>query len=54
MKDGKFKQFIRDLLEREALEELEQIQQDEKLRDVKMPEEMRRKIWERIHRRIEE
>ena len=54
MEDGKFKQFIKEQLEREALEELEQIQQDEKLRDVKMPEEMRQKIWEHIYRRIEE
>lgn len=54
MKDGKFKQFIREQLEKDALEELELIQQDEKLRDVKMPEEMRQKIRERIHRRIEE
>lgn len=54
MKDSKFKLFLKRELQREAQEELEKVQSDERIRNLKMPDELREQIWENIQRRMDE
>lgn len=54
MKDSKFKQFLKKELQRQAQEDLEKAQADERTRDRKMPEDVKAQILENIWRQIEE
>ena len=46
MKDSEFRRFLREELRREAEKELEKVQANDRVRDLKIPEELKKQILE--------